>query len=83
MTTIAIIILIITTASAAANDIVTTTYETYNKEQQRSKEDTVNRIKAATITEPQNTGQQAYATHTKPGTRTKEHDKTGSEGDTG
>jgi hypothetical protein len=81
MTAIAIIIMIIATASAAANNIVTTTYETYNKEHQRSKEDTVNRIKAATTTEPQNTGQQAYATHTKPGTRTKKHDKTGSEGE--
>jgi hypothetical protein len=80
MTAIAIIIMIIATASAAANDIVTTTYETYNKEQQRSKEDMVNRIKTATTTEPQNTTQEAYATHAKPGTRTKKHDKTGSKG---
>jgi hypothetical protein len=78
MTAIAIIIMIIATASAAANDIVTTTYETYNKEQQLSKEDTVNRIKAATTKEPQNTTQEANATHAKPGTRTKKHDKTGS-----
>jgi hypothetical protein len=28
---------------------------------------------------PQNTTQEAYATHAKPGTRTKKHDKTGSE----
>jgi hypothetical protein len=64
-TAIAIIIMIIDTASSAANDIVTTTYETYNKEQQLSKEDTVNRIKAATTKEPQNRTQEAYTTHTK------------------
>jgi hypothetical protein len=75
MTAIAIIIMIIATASAAANNIVTTTYETYNKDQQRNKKDTVNRIKTATTTEPQNRGQQAYATHVKPGTRTTKHDK--------
>jgi hypothetical protein len=40
---------------------------------------TVNRIKTATTTEPQNTGQQAYATHVKPGTRTKKQDKRGNE----
>jgi hypothetical protein len=81
ITAIAIIIMIIATASLAANDIVTTTYETYNKEQQLSKEDTVNRIKAATTKEPQNTTQEAYATHAKLGTRTKKHDKTGNESD--
>jgi hypothetical protein len=79
MTAIAIVIMIIATASAAANDIGLTTYETYNKEQQLSKEDTVNRIKAATTNEPQNTTQEAYATHAKPGKKTKKHDKTGSE----
>jgi hypothetical protein len=81
MIAIAILIMIIATASAAANDIVTTTYETCNKEQQLSKEDTVNRIKAATTNEPQNTTQEAYATHAKPGTRTKKHHKTGSKSD--
>jgi hypothetical protein len=80
MTAIAIIIRIIATASAAAKDIVMATYETY-KEQLRSKEDTVNRIKAATTKEPQNTTQEAYANYAKPGTRTKKHDKTGSESD--
>jgi hypothetical protein len=79
MTAIAIVIMIIVTASAAANDIGTTTYETYNKEQQLSEKDTVNRIKASTTNEPQNTTQEAYATHAKPRTRTKKHDKTGSE----
>jgi hypothetical protein len=48
MTAIALEIMIIATTSAAANDIGTTTYETYDKEQQLSKEDTVNRIKAST-----------------------------------
>jgi hypothetical protein len=50
-------------ASAAANYIGTTTYETYNKEQQLSEEDTVNRIKASTANKPQNATQEAYATH--------------------
>jgi hypothetical protein len=63
MTAIAIVIMIIATASAAANDIGTTTYETYNKEQQLSEEDTVNRIKASTTNEPQNKTQEAYSTH--------------------
>jgi hypothetical protein len=74
MTSIAIVIMIIATASAATNDIGTTTYETYNKEQQLSKEDTVNRIKASTTNEPQNTTQEAYAPLKKPGTRTKKHE---------
>jgi hypothetical protein len=74
MTAIAIVIMIIATASAAVNDIGTTTYETYNKEQQLREEDTVNRIKASTTNEPQNTTQVAYATHAKPGTRTKKLD---------
>jgi hypothetical protein len=59
MTAIAYVIIIIATASAAANNIGTTTYDTYNKEQQLSEEDTVNRIKAETTN--------------KPGTRTKKH----------
>jgi hypothetical protein len=54
MTAIAIAVMIIATASAAANDIGTTTYQTYNMEQQLSKEDTVNRIKASTTNKPQN-----------------------------
>jgi hypothetical protein len=66
--------MIIATARAAANNIGTTTYETYNKEQQLSEEDTVNRIKGATTNKPQNMTQEAYATHTKLGTRTKKHD---------
>jgi hypothetical protein len=73
MTAIAIVIIIIATAYAAANDIGTTTYETYNKEQQLSEEDRVNRTKAATTNEPQNTTQEAYATHATTGTRTKKH----------
>jgi hypothetical protein len=74
MTAIAIGIMIIATAYAAATDIGTATYETYNMEQQRSKEDTVNRIKAATTNEPQNTTQETYATHAKPGTSPIKHD---------
>jgi hypothetical protein len=73
MTAIAIVIMIIATTSTAANDIGTTTYETYNKEQQLSEEDTVNRIKASTTNKQQNTTQEAYSTHAKPGTRTKKH----------
>jgi hypothetical protein len=65
MTAIAIGIMIIATTHAAATNIRTTTYETYNMEQQLSKEDTVNRIKAATTNEPQNTTQETYATHAK------------------
>jgi hypothetical protein len=66
--------MIIATAYAAATDIGTTTYETYNMEQQLSKEDTVNRIKAATTNEPQNMTQETYATHAKTGTRPMKHD---------
>jgi hypothetical protein len=73
MTAIAIGIMIIATAYAAATDIGTTTYETYNMEQQLNKEDTVDRIKAATTNEPQNTTQETYATHAKPGTRPMKH----------
>jgi hypothetical protein len=57
MIAIAIGIMIIATAYTAATDIGTTTYETYNMEQQLSKEDTVNTIKAATTNKPQNTTQ--------------------------
>jgi hypothetical protein len=56
ITAIAIIIMTISTASAAASNIVMTTYGTYNKDEQRNKEDTVNRIKRATTTKPQGTG---------------------------
>jgi hypothetical protein len=73
MTTIAIGIMIIATAYAAANDIDMTTYETYNMEQQLNKEDTVNRIKAATTNKPQNTTHETYATPAKPGTRPMKH----------
>jgi hypothetical protein len=42
--------------------------------QQLSEEYMVNRIKAATTNKPQNTTQEAYATHAKTGKRTKKHD---------
>jgi hypothetical protein len=74
MTAIAMGIMIIATAYTAATNISTTTYKTYNMEQQRSEEDTVNRIKAATTNEPQNTTQETYATQAKPGTSPIKHD---------
>jgi hypothetical protein len=43
-------------------------------EQQLKKVDTVNRIKAATTNEPQNTTQETYATQAKPETRPMKHD---------